>query len=374
MLLFELARKQIKEFATDQGFHSVGFTSAHDAQRFPEFCDWLDRGFAASMGYLEKRKDSYRNPQGVLPNCRTLVLLTLPYQGHAWTRSVTKRARHREISSQSHATVGSYANAAEDYHLWIRRRLKPLVRELQAMFPDCHTRSVVDTAPLLERHFASQAGLGWVGKNTMLLNRQIGSYFFLCAILTQADLLKGAESDRDESTGIEPQGLSSSHCGTCTACLDACPTKAFVSPYVLDANRCISYWTIEHRGEIPESMRHSIGPWLFGCDVCQIVCPWNHKAQAKVPDPIGPGSIEQKSDCLHWLSLDQPTFDSLYKKTPFWRTGLHGMQRNAMIVAANLGIQSAIPQIREFTKHSDEHLRELAQWAIGQLSAEGNLS
>ena len=360
MLLSEIARKQIEEFAKAHGFHSVGFVPSEDAETYPEFCDWLNRGYAASMGYLEKRKDAYRNPTGVLPECRTAVLLTLPYQGHPGTKSVTKQGKKRTLPGPSEPTFGSYAAASEDYHIWIRRKLKPLVRELHAMFPKCLTRAVVDTAPLLERHYANRAGLGWIGKNTMLLNRQIGSYFFLCAILTQADIAgKQVPSAKD-------------HCGTCTACLDACPTGAFAAPYVLDANRCISYWTIEHRGPIPQAVRPSLGPWIFGCDLCQMVCPWNQHINTEIPDENKPFGVQEKADCSHWLSLDQESFDRLYRKTPFWRTGLLSMQRNALIVAANLREPTAFPWIQRFTYHPNSDLVELAHWALEQYRSGAN--
>jgi epoxyqueuosine reductase len=352
MILAEIARKQIEDFAKAQGFHSVGFAASEEARTYPQFCDWLDLGYAASMGYLEKRRKAYQNPSGVLPECRTVVLLTLPYQGHCGTNSVIKLGRKRRLGPFSKSTFGSYAAAKEDYHVWIRRKLKPLVRELRTMFPRCMTRAVVDTAPILERHFANQSGLGWIGKNTMLLNRQIGSYFFLCAILTQADIA-GNQVPRAKD-----------HCGTCTACLDACPTGAFASPYVLDANRCISYWTIEHRGQIPQAVRPSLGPWIFGCDICQMVCPWNQRINAVIPEEIKPFEVQEKSDCSHWLSLDQDRFDKLYRDTPFWRTGLLSMQRNALIVAANLREPSAFPWIQKFTNHPNQDLVELAHWAL----------
>ncbi|MFN5275496.1 MAG: tRNA epoxyqueuosine(34) reductase QueG [Planctomycetota bacterium] len=356
--LIELARSQIENFAKEHGFHSVRFARSLDAERFPEFCDWLERGYNASMGYLKKRQEAYRNPEGVLENCQSLILLTLPYQAHPWTQRVIKQGRKRFVPSPLTPTIGSYAMPRQDYHIWIRRKLKPLVKELQRMFPDCHSRVVVDTAPLLERDYASRAGLGWIGKNTMLLNREIGSYFLLSAILTQAKLI-----DHETQNGSD----STSHCGTCRACLDSCPTQAFVEPYVLDANRCISYWTIEHRGEIPEAMRVQMGPWLFGCDICQIVCPWNQKTSSSDCQDMKHDSIVRKSDCMHWLELDQASFDALYKDTPFARSGLIGMQRNAIIVAANLGIESALPAIRRVATQANHPLEQTALWALGQL-------
>jgi len=321
------------------------------------------------MSYLDNRREAYRSPQSVLPGCQSLVMLSLPYQGHPWTKSVLKKGKRREIPNNAEPTIGSYAALDEDYHSWIRRKLKPLVKELHRMFPSQQTRAVVDTTPLLERNFAELAGLGWVGKNTMLLNRNLGSYFFICAILTEVRFC-----DQVDSSGIEP-GINTdyvtttSHCGTCTACLDACPTQAFVEPYVLDANRCISYWTIEHRGSIPEDMRKHIGPWLFGCDACQIVCPWNKKIQIQIPQGMNAESLDRKSDCLHWLTLGPSEFQSLYQRTPFARTGLEGMQRNALIVAANLQIREALPRIKELMNHSDSDLQCLAKWAHEQFTS-----
>jgi epoxyqueuosine reductase len=160
---------------------------------------------------------------------------------------------------------------------------------------------------------------------------------------------------------------ATSHCGTCKACLVACPTQALVEPYVLDANRCISYWTIEHRGEIPEAMREQIGPWLFGCDICQIVCPWNQRMKGVACQDMQQDCIERKSDCVHWLGLDQESFDVLYKHTPFARTGLLGMQRNAIIVAANTRVQAALPAIKQLATEANHPLQQTALWALGQL-------
>jgi len=146
--------------------------------------------------------------------------------------------------------------------------------------------------------------------------------------------------------------------------LDACPTEAFPEPYVLDANKCISYWTIEHRGPIPESIRASLGPWLFGCDVCQIVCPWNRKAQAVVSPEIQPDGVQRKSECIHWLTIEKEEFDELYRDTPFWRTGFLGMKRNALIVAVNLKLTQAIPQIARLANDPDADIKQLALWAL----------
>lgn len=371
MILEDIARDQLKEQAEKLGFQLVGFTPAVDAATFPDLCNWLDNGFAASMSYIERRKHAYQHPNGVLQNCKSLMLLALPYQPHPWTlpsKAISQSQKIPQVlatDTQQSSTIGAYAMAKTDYHLWIRNTLKPLLAELSKMFPNSHSRIVVDTAPLLERHFAQRAGLGWIGKNTLLLNKKLGSYFFLAAILTDANL--GANS-------LPPQ-THASHCGSCQACIEACPTNAFVAPYVLNANRCISYWTIEHQGAIPQEFRKELGPWIFGCDACQIVCPWNRK-QSKTntntchshPEPMKPELVSEKSNPLFWLELSPEDFIKNFKHTPFYRTGLIHLQRNSLCVAANLKMTNAIPTIEKFLSHPDPTLQETALWAIESLA------
>ena len=386
MILEEFARKQIQNTAEQVGFQLLGFTPAKEASTFPQLCEWLENGYAASMHYIERRKDAYRHPESILPNCKSLAILARPYPAHPWTPR-SKSARNDSPAHQAplnptrfahpnSGTIGSYASTHSDYHTAIRKDLKPLLAELKKMFPDAHSRIVVDTAPLLERDFARSAGLGWIGKNTLLLNKKLGSYFFLCAILTEIDLCRNT---------IE-QAAAISHCGSCQACIEACPTKAIRAPYILDANRCISYWTIEHKGDIPPEIRESIGPWIFGCDACQIVCPWNSKPataqftkqpeqlEPNLPPPyrpepyrLEPHRLEEKSDPIFWLELDEKAFQTSFLDTPFWRTGLENLQRNALCVAANIGLSQAIPSIRKFLDHTNPILRETARWAIHSL-------
>lgn len=368
MILEDIARNQLKKQAENLGFQLVGFTPAADASTYPELCDWLAKGFAASMSYIERRKYAYQHPNGVLQDCNSLMLLALPYQPHPWTAPSKAIAQSQDNSpipaspKSRYSTIGSYAMAKTDYHLWIRNALKTLVEELKKMFPNSHNRIVVDTAPLLERHFAQRAGLGWIGKNTLLLNKKLGSYFFLAAILTDANL--GAIP--------HPPQTQASHCGSCQACIEACPTNAFVAPYVLNANRCISYWTIEHKGDIPREFRKELGPWIFGCDACQIVCPWN-KIQSKkptshsTPEPMKPELVSEKSNPLFWLELSPEHFIKTFKHTPFYRTGLIHLQRNSLCVAANLKMTEAIPTIEKFLSHPNPTLQETALWALKSL-------
>jgi epoxyqueuosine reductase len=384
MILQHLARTTICEQAQAAGFACLGIIQASEATDFHRFEQWLDSGYGGAMEYLSRRREAYRHPSGVLPHCKSIIMLALPYASHPRTtpakspHPVTNHAP--SLAESGRGTIAAYASASVDYHDWIHDALRDIVRSLESMFPTMRSRAVVDSAPLLERHFGHRAGLGWVGKNTLLLNRQLGSYFFLAAILSQADLgsamMGGANasiaphglSDPIETaTKAEPDHLPTDHCGSCTACLDACPTSAFVRPHVLDATRCISYWTIEHRGTIPLAIRSELGDWLFGCDACQTVCPWNRKRDVKVIPALQPDAWSNKTDCVFWLTLTHEEFRRRFRKTPFWRTRLEGMQRNAIIVAANTNCHAAIPAITPFLNGDDDVLRETAQWAITKL-------
>jgi epoxyqueuosine reductase len=219
--------------------------------------------------------------------------------------------------------------------------------------PGCVAFGVTDTAPLLERDFARRAGLGWVGKNTMLINKDRGSFFFLGALLTDLDLRADPPHE-------------SSHCGTCTACLDACPTGAFPEPGVLDARRCISYLTIELRSPVPEDLREGIGNWLFGCDVCQDVCPWNrHAAPGPVPFPADPSLATL--DPVELLSLSDAEFRRRFRGTSFFRARRSGLLRNAAIVLGNVGDERALPALEKAAADPDEVVRDAARWAIGRI-------
>lgn len=381
MILQYLARQQLREQAAELGFEVIGFVPASPTEEFDHLCSWIERGYAGSMEYIASRLDAYRHPEGVLPGCKSLVMLAVPYASHPRTLLSKRQRNHRGEArsdfnsnaddragsdattpqSPSAGTIASYASGSIDYHDWIHEALRPMVQSIQSMFPGMAARGVVDTAPLLERYFGARANLGWIGKNTLLLNRNMGSYFFLAAVLTQADL--GFEETDQEANN---KG-SGDHCGTCTACLDACPTDAFVKPRVLDATRCISYWTIEHRGVIPEERRQSIQDWLFGCDACQTVCPWNRKRSVTIPEPLRPSNWTQKTDPVFWLMLSEEDFRKQFRHTPFWRTRLVGMQRNAMIVAANTLNQAATQAIEPFLNHTDPILKELADWALKRL-------
>jgi epoxyqueuosine reductase len=250
--------------------------------------------------------------------------------------------------------VAAYA-AGPDYHRFIWDRLNALAAWLESEVPGCRTEAVADTAPLLERDFARRAGLGWVGKNTMLINPRRGSFFFLGAVLTDLELAPD-----------EP--FATSHCGTCTACLDACPTRAFPEPFVLDATRCISYLTVELRSDIPLELREPMGDWLYGCDVCQDACPWNGKRGAE--PPTFPHDPEMAwLDPVELLGLDTDAFRTRFKKTSLWRNRRAGLLRNAAIVLGNIGDERALPALEKALTDEEDVIREAAQWAIERIRA-----
>jgi epoxyqueuosine reductase len=277
----------------------------------------------------------------VLPEVRSVVMVGRSYQPS------------EEVENPANGVPGRVARYARgaDYHDVLRRHLLALLAWLQAERPGCRGRAVVDTAPLLERDFARRAGLGWFGKNTMLLNKHLGSYLFLGALLVDVEL----QPDAPHAT---------QHCGTCTACLDACPTAAFPAPYRLDARRCISYLTIELRGPMPEELRPGVGDWLFGCDVCQEVCPWNRKAPPGAdPELQGPPGAEAL-DAVAVLALTEEEFRRQFRGTALTRAKRRGLARNAAVVLGNCGDARALPALRRALADPEPSVRDAAQWAI----------
>jgi epoxyqueuosine reductase len=303
---------QLHERAREVGFDLCGVAPAVAPATLAQFHAWLDRGFAGEMHYLPRRRDAYASPEGVLPGARSVIVLAMNY------RTADPPAQLQPGEGR----IARYAWGSVDYHDLLRDRLRQLADWLHAARPGCRTRGVVDTAPLLERDFARFAGLGWFGKNTMLINRRLGSWLFLAALLTDVELPPDAPHATD-------------HCGTCTRCLDACPTGAFPEPYVLDATRCISYLTIEQRGAIPEPLRVEVGEWLFGCDVCNEVCPWNHKAPRSRESAFEPLAALAPARAAEFVSLTPEEFAQRYAGSPLSRPGWEGMRRNARTVLEN---------------------------------------
>jgi len=338
----------IKAAAQRLGFELVGIAPAVTPTGLHEFLDWLEQGYAGEMQYLERREEAYEHPRHVLDGVRSVIMLGMNYK----TEEPTSAAGAQRDGVVPR--VARYAKAPTDYHDVIRAKLAELADALRRECPGCKVRGIVDTAPLLERDFARLAGLGWFGKNTMLINKKLGSWFFLAALLVDREL----EYDAPHTA---------SHCGTCTRCLDACPTNAFVAPYVLDARRCISYLTIENRGTIPEDLRSGMGDWLFGCDICQEVCPWNRKAPVTSAPALQPVSDLMAPDVAELLTISESDFVERFSATPLARPGRAGIVRNAAIVAANSGDASLIPALTAALHDESPIVREAAAWGMDRL-------
>jgi len=333
----------LKERAHALGFALAGACPAVAPAGAGRLEEWLARGYAGQMHYLSERREAYGHPRHVLEGARSILMLAMPY-----------RTKEPAPASAGQGRVARYAWGSSDYHDLIRDSLHKLCDDLRELAPGAATRGVVDTAPLLEREFAQLAGLGWVGKNTLLLNREAGSYFFLAALLTDVVL----EYDGPHAAD---------HCGSCTACLDACPTAAFPQPYVLDASRCISYLTIELRDQMPAELRHGVGDWLFGCDVCQEVCPWNRFAPLSREAGFEPLESMNPVALAELFGLNDEEFRRRFRRTPLWRPHRRGLLRNAAIVLGNQRDASAIDALGRGLNDAEPVVRGACAWALAMI-------
>lgn len=350
----------IRAVAASEGFIACGFAPALDSQGYTDLVKWIDAGFAAEMNYFADRLEAYRHPRGVLPGARSVIALAYPYPALEPTPvNPTDAQRGRTLGR-----VARYTWPGDDYHDVIHPKLKRICREIRDLRPDAHARGIVDTAPLMEREVAQLAGLGWRGKNTLLLNRNLGSYFFLACVLVDIELPADAPFEAD-------------HCGTCTACLDACPTGAFVGPHVLDASKCISYLTIESRELTPKPLRDAIGDWVFGCDVCQEVCPWNRKPTRRVMaaaaglDGEGGTSLDSlrgRLELTHLFLLSDEEFREQFRGTPMWRTKRRGLLRNAAIVIGNEGHVDSLEALLLGLRDPEPMVRAACVWAVRKVA------
>ena len=334
--------QSLKQEAERLGFDFAGVTPAVDPAGFSKLNDWLSRGFHGEMDYMETRRDAYRHPQGVLPEVRSVMMLGISY--------CTDVASLPQQPGTGR--VARYALGGGDYHDLLHKKLKQLCKFAKAIDGGIAIRGVVDTAPLLEREFANLAGMGWHAKNTMLINRQLGSWFLIAAILTDAEL-----------TPDEP--MQTAHCGTCTACLDACPTNAFVEAGTLDATKCISYLTIEHRTPIPPSLRSQMQDWILGCDVCQDICPWNNKASVSSSEEFRPVDDLFPLDLHSLFRLDDQQFRARFRKTPLWRPKRRGILRNAAIALGNQPSEQGLESLALGIDDIEPLVRGASAWAIG---------
>ena len=343
------ASERIKAHARDLGFDLVGVATAEPfTQDEPRIVEWLRGGMNAGMAWMtEARAALSCHPDELLPGAASLIVVGTSYRGQL----------PRPDDDQPRGHVARYARGA-DYHDVLKARLDLLagyVREVGG--EGARTRVFVDSSPLPERAAAIRAGLGFVGKNTNLLTSQAGSWLLLGALLT--------------TLRLDPDGPMLKDCGQCRLCLDACPTGALPEPFALDANRCISYLTIEHRGIVPVELRSAIGSNVFGCDICQDVCPWNRADR-------GPGWSEFHGDAdaarpplEALMALDDEAFRARYRRTPIWRTKRRGLLRNAAIALGNVGDASALPVLTAALADHEPLVRAHAAWAIGQIGDPG---
>jgi epoxyqueuosine reductase len=323
------------------GFVLAGVTSCEPPANYTFFQSWLASGYHGTMQYLENEKRA--DPKQILPECKSILVLALPYPP-------LPRQSSSFIPYPSSFLIASYA-LGDDYHEIIPPRLKQLVEfiEEQVGHP-IPNRYYTDTGHLLERELAVRAGLGWIGKNSMLIHPRFGSTFLL------AEILLGIQ--------LEPDGSPiTDHCGTCARCIDACPTQTILPNRTIDSRRCISYLTIENKGEIPEELRPQVGNWVFGCDICQRVCPWN-RFSAPADSALAPDSSLRVS--AHDLTLSPVEFNQRFKRSPLKRAKRRGYLRNLSIALGNNGNANDLPLLEQ----ADEPLiRDHAQWAIQKIKS-----
>jgi epoxyqueuosine reductase len=336
------------------GFSSFGFAELKRPLSIGLYEEWLAQGYQGEMSYLERHLPDKKDPSRLLKKARSAIVVTKNYVPHP---------EPVENFPLSHASrVAAYARG-RDYHHFLRAGLTRVVEALKRQWPNEEFLTFTDSGPVLERDLAHRAGLGWVGKNTCLIDKKQGSLFLLAEIYTTLELPVAKVPSPD-------------HCGTCERCLRACPTGALKGPRELDARLCISYLTIESREVAPEPLREKIGDWLFGCDICQTVCPWNIKAlgHEKLSDlsPPGDSTEELVKDLRFLLTSSNRALERAFQGTPLLRTGAVGLKRNAMIVAANQDLKALAPEIEPYlsdTHPSHAKLGALAAWALQKLGA-----
>ena len=337
---------RLKAAAYGLGFDLVGIATLGPADTADAYDDWLANGYAATMDYLHRQAPKRRDTRLPVPGARSAIVVALDYGGR-----------------QPPGPVARYARG-DDYHDVLVARLNQLHAWLaRDTGHDMVGKAYVDTGPILERDLARRAGLGWFGKNTNLIHPERGSFLFLGALLVSLELVPDAPFEADR-------------CGSCTACLDACPTHAFTAPRSLDAARCISYLTIELKDAIPESLRSPMGALVYGCDICQDVCPWNVKfsreARERAFDPRGViGNKDARTLARELLAMDDDAFRTAFQGSPMKRAKRRGLARNAAVVLGNIGHPDDVPALAGALADPDAMVRAHAAWALEQVGTVG---
>jgi epoxyqueuosine reductase len=350
----------VKDAAHAAGFELAGVASVRDFPELDHFPEWIAAGHAGEMKYMEARDQEGRLKRASLRNAvpwaRSVIVCAINYN--------TDQPYSTQVNDPKQGWISRYAWSREDYHAAVMGKLRIVERRLRAAASACctgedseapQTLCYVDTGPVVERVYAKYAGIGWIGKNSCILNQKLGSWLFLGVILTSLEIL--------------PDIPAPDRCGTCTRCIDACPTQALIAPYQLDSNRCISYLTIEKRGAVPEELRAGMGRHLVGCDICQDVCPWNRKAPATAAAEFQPreGLV---NPALQWIAeMTAEQFGETFRKSPVRRTKWTGLRRNAAIAMGNSGDSSFLPVLEKLAADEDSILAEHARWAGNQIKA-----
>ena len=329
----ENVKENLRDKAQSLGFPLFGIAKAKSYQENNHFSAWLKNGYQAKMDYLSNRKEERLDLKKYFPEVNSIISVGMFYSKQ---NSLAKTNKEKP-------EIARYARGF-DYHDIMKNRLHILEKHLYSQI-GCKTRVCVDTSPVLDRVYAHHAGLGWFGKNTCILNRQFGSYFFIGEILT--DLILPIDQ------------IESDHCGNCTQCLDACPTEAFPEPYVLDSNKCISYLTIEHRGLIPQDQKRTIGEHLFGCDICQEVCPWNDHSKDFEIDPSYQPKWKEEEVLENILQSTPENFHKFFKGSPLKRAKWQGLLRNATLVIQNLKLGESYPSLQKALENIPKEEKDL---------------
>jgi len=333
---------RIERFAKELGFDGFGVTREVPAKSVEKYKNWLSLGYEGEMSYMRRNVEKRSNLDLVLSGVKSVVCLRTNY--------LTADKGMEFVNDKEHGDISLYA-LNEDYHDVLVQRHQKLEKKIKEEFSGCQTKPYVDTGPILEKSLANNAGLGWIGKHTNLITESVGSYYFLSEILVDAVM--------------EPSEPSLDKCGTCRSCIDICPTQAIVAPYVLDSRRCISYLTIELKGVIPLEFRKAMGNHIYGCDDCQIVCPWN--SFAVKTDEESFRARDGSFQLIELMRLNDEAFRKRFKKSPVKRTKRRGLLRNVAVALVNSGNLSAVGPLIDALSDHEPLIRAHVVWALGEL-------
>ncbi|MGE3974531.1 MAG: tRNA epoxyqueuosine(34) reductase QueG [Bdellovibrionales bacterium] len=353
----------IEKIFRAHGLEHFGLVPLETPSTLNHYVSWLQNGYAATMDYLAEQLEERSSPKSFFPQARSSFVVAIPYLSHPNQKHL------------SHLPVAIYAQG-KDYHNWVRRRLEAIVKDLSQEFPNEEFLCFADSAPIMERDLAHRAGIGWVGKNSCLINEQIGSFFFIGEIYTTLEMEMKLDVPVDR-------------CGTCTRCIDICPTDAFVEPRVLDATKCLSYWTIEARDEMPIPIRTK-SSWYFGCDLCQTVCPWNSKplqqvvhlkeskwqwgvpGRATMEDQMSENRNEVVTELRDLLNSSNSQIEKRFERTALMRAKAHHHRNNALTLIAYYKLHELTAEVTLYLEKPRHKV--LAQWTLEQLQTPNQMT